>query len=109
MYDDILEFDCNGRYLEALYETRCGYYEREEEIKNDEISKKRVRQKSMKIKEYSELKVWNSHTGRRYIFDEDDLYGYYFDEIWNIKEGFELYYQQYIQEQQQLVLQIEQR
>ena len=54
------------------------------------------------------MEVWNPNTGRRYIFDEDDLYGNYYDEIWNIDEGFELYYQRYMHEQQQHVLQIEQ-
>ena len=28
LYDNIFEFNCNGTYLEALYETRCGYYDR---------------------------------------------------------------------------------
>ena len=100
--------DCNGRYSEALYETRCGYYDREEEIENDEIFKKRLKQQFMEIKEYSEMEMWNPNTGRRYIFDEDDFYGNYYDEIWNIDEGFELYYQRYMQEQQQHVLQMEQ-
>ena len=54
------------------------------------------------------MEVWNLNTGRRYIQDEDDLYGNYYDEIWNINNGFELYYQQYMQEQQQHVLQTEQ-
>ena len=100
--------DYNGRYLEALYETRCGYYDREEEIENDEIFKKRLKQQFMEIKEYSEMEMWNPNTGRRYIFDEDDFYGNYYDEIWNIDDGFELYYQRYMQEQQQHVLQMEQ-
>ena len=94
--------------MEALYETRCGYYDREEEIKNNEIFKKRFKQKIVEIKAYSEMEVWNPNTGRRYIYDEDDLYGNYYDEISNIDDGFELYYQRYMQEQQQHVLQMEQ-
>ena len=41
--DSIFLYDnnCNGRYLEALFETRCWYYDREQEIKNNEIFKKR--------------------------------------------------------------------
>ena len=35
--------------MEALYGLRCGYYGREEEIKNDEKFKKKVKQKSMEI------------------------------------------------------------
>ena len=104
LYDGICKFDCKGRYLEALYETRCGYYKREEEIKNDTLFKTRVKQKFMEIKEYSEMEVWISNTSRRYIYDEDDLYGDYYDELWNIDEGFELYYKRYVQEQQQHIL-----
>ena len=74
LYDGISEFDCKGRYLEAVYETRCGYYEREEEIKNNMIFKKRVKQKFMEIKEYSEMEVWNPYTGRRHIYDEDEKF-----------------------------------
>ena len=108
MYDDVFEFNCNGRYLKALYETRCGYYNRNKEIKNDEIFKKRVKQKFMEIQEYSEMEVWNPNTGRQYIYDEDDFYGDYYDVVWNIEEGFELSYQRYLQEHQQHILQIEQ-
>ena len=71
LYDGICKFDCKGRYLEALYETRCGYYKREEEIKNDTLFKTRVKQKFMEIKEYSEMEVWISNTSRRYIYDDD--------------------------------------
>ena len=108
LYDGIFKFDCKERYFEALYETRCGYYEREEEIKNDMIFKKRVKQKFMEIKEYSEMEVWNPNTGRRHIYDEDDLYGDPYDELWNIEEGVELYYQRYQHEHRQHILQSEQ-
>ena len=52
--------------------------------------------------------MWNPNTGRRYVYDENDFYGDYYDELWNINKGFELNYQQYLQEQQQHILQIEQ-
>ena len=52
--------------------------------------------------------MWNPNTGRRFIFDEDDFYCEYYAEVWNINEGFGLYYQQYLQEQKQYILQIEQ-
>ena len=56
-YDNKLYFDCNGRYLEVLYETRYGYYEGEEEIKNNELFKKRFKQNFMRIKDYSEEEI----------------------------------------------------
>ena len=62
----------------------------------------------MKIKEYSEEEMWNPNTGRQFIFDEGDFYCEYYDEIWKIDKGFDLYYQQYLQEQEQHILQIEQ-
>ena len=86
-------FDNNGRYLEALYEARCGYYDKEVEIKNNELFNKRFKQKFMKIEDYSKMELWNPNTGRPYIFDEDDFYGNYYDEIFNINEGFKLYCQ----------------
>ena len=52
--------------------------------------------------------MWNPNTGERYIFDEDEIQGNYYNELWNINKEFDLYYQQYLQEQQQHVLQIEQ-
>ena len=47
----------------------------------------------MKIEDYSKMELWNPNTGRPYIFDEDDFYGNYYDEIFNINEGFKLYCQ----------------
>ena len=79
--------------MEASFETRYKYYDKEEEIKNNEVFKKRVKQKFMEIKEYSEMEMWNPNTGQRYIYDEDDFYSDYCDELWNIDKGFELYYQ----------------
>ena len=107
LYNGIFKFDYIGIFLEVLYETRCGYYNREEKIKSNDRFKKRFKQKIVEIKEYSEMELWNPNTGRRYIYDEDDLYGYYYDEIWSIGKAFKLYYQQYMQGQQQQVLQIE--
>ena len=73
-----------------------GYYDGEEEIKNNELFKKRFKQNFMKIEDYSEMELWNPNIGRRYIFDEDDFYGNYYDKIWNTDKGFELYYQRYM-------------
>ena len=98
--DGIFESDYNGRYLEELFEIRCGCYNREREIKNDEIFKKRVKQKCIEIKEYSEMEVWNPNTEKPYVYDEDDFYDDYYDLLWNIDKGFKLFYQRYLQEQQ---------
>ena len=35
LYNDIFKFNSNERYFVALYDTRCGYYAREEEIQNN--------------------------------------------------------------------------
>ena len=63
----------------------------------------------MEIKDYSEIELWNPNTGSQYIFDEDDFYSVYeyYNEVWNINKGFKLYYQQYLQERQYHILEIE--
>ena len=62
----------------------------------------------MEIKEYFEMEVWNPNKERQDIYDEDDdFYGVYYDEVWNIDKRFKLYYQRYLQEQQQHILQIQ--
>ena len=97
-YDSDQKFDWDGRNFEALHETRCIYYYSEEEIKNDEVFKERFKKIFTEIKEYSEEEAWNPNTGKRYIYDEDDFYNEYYDEIWGIEEGFDLHYQRYLQE-----------
>jgi len=79
-----LYFDCNGRYLEALHETRCGYYDGQEEIKSNVLFKKRFKQSFMRIQDYSEEVMWIPNTGRQYICDEEDFYREYYNEVWNI-------------------------